>query len=657
VNIASQIHISDVHIIFCVTEEAAHSAIDCMIADAPNGMVAIDFETAPNQSQVVRLAALRIQQAEAKGRRKAATKLNQPLDVLKAEIKRLDAAIDYAEKAGLDPHRSRPRLFQLYGGGTHVAVIDLDCTGLGVLKRLEDMRVVAHNANFELSILEKAGVTPRETHCTQQTSRLLTGVNWPNLKFAAQEFLGIKLDKDLQTSDWNGPHLSPEQLRYAATDVVICRRLARRTLLTLNEQASAYTIQMTAMPAAVRMQLRGFLFDRNAHASLIVELERKRVEVVAAYAQACREHGIDDTLPETQRQIGALLEILLNSAELAAWKRTEKNQALSTKRVELRKAKHYPPVAALLDLSILDKALTAFGENYAEHVNPVTGRIHPSYGIATTASGRASCSKPNLQQMPRRQEFRNLFGAPPGRVLIVGDYDLMEMRASAHTSGDQAMTKALAEERDLHRLTASSMTGKRPEDVTIEERQAAKTLNFGAVYGQGAKGLVAAAWNKLDIVLPLEEAERWGQALKETYPQLSAWKAEHANRCEAAGRIVIGRDAARGIGRLYYKSWVPEGKSFYTRCCNLPIQGACADASMLALAYVDDRLFAASIDGGPVCWVHDEIVLEVREDQAERAAEILKQAMVDAFLEIFPGAPTAGLIKPKICKNWGGGKS
>ena len=72
------------------------------------------------------------------------------------------------------------------------------------------------------------------------------------------------------------------------------------------------------------------------------------------------------------------------------------------------------------------------------------------------------------------------------------------------------------------------MTGKRPEDVTIEERQAAKTLNFGAVYGQGAKGLVAAAWDKLDIVLPLEEAERWGQALKETYPQLTAWKAEHA---------------------------------------------------------------------------------------------------------------------------------
>jgi DNA polymerase I len=656
VNIASQNPVTEVQIIFAVTEETAHSAIDRMIADAPNGMVAIDFETAPNQSEVDRLAKLRLQLAETKGQLKAATKLKQPPDALQAEIKRLNVAIDYTEKAGLDPHRSRPRLFQLYGGGTDAVVIDLDRTGLGILKRLEDMCVVAHNAPFELSVLEKAGVAPREIHCTQQTSRLLTGKNWPKLEFAAQAFLGIKLDKDLQTSDWNAPHLSPEQLRYAATDVVICRRLARRTLLTLGVQAGAYTIQMRAIPAVVRMQLRGFLFDRTAHDALIVELARQRVEVVAAYAQACRACGIDDTVPKTPQHVRALLESLLNSAELAAWARTPKKQELSTKRVDLKKAQHYPPVAILIELLILDKAIGAFGENFAERANPVTGRIHASYGICATASGRASCSKPNLQQMPRRAEFRDLFGAAPSHVLVVGDYVLMEMRASAHITGDQAMTKALADQRDLHYLTASAMTGKPVEDVTKGERHAAKALNFGSVYGQGAAGLVKAAWKNLDVVLPLEEAERWIRALKETYPQLNAWKREHANRCEAAGRIVIGRDAVRGTGRLYYQSWVPEKESFYTKCCNLPVQGACADASMLALAYVDDRLFEAGIGGGPVCWVHDEIVLEVREDQAERAAEILKQAMIDAFVEVFPGAPTAGLIEPKICKNWGGGK-
>ena len=107
----------------------------------------------------------------------------------------------------------------------------------------------------------------------------------------------------------------------------------------------------------------------------------------------------------------------------------------------------------------------------------------------------------------------------------------------------------------------------------------------------------------------------------------------------------------------YLQAWVPEGKSFYTRCCNPPVQGACADAAMLALAYVDDRLFEAGIDGGPVAWLHDEIVLEVREDQAERAAEILKQAMIDGFAETFPGAPLNGLVEPHIGMSWGEAKA
>ena len=115
---------------------------------------------------------------------------------------------------------------------------------------------------------------------------------------------------------------------------------------------------------------------------------------------------------------------------------------------------------------------------------------------------------------------------------------------------------------------------------------------------------------------------------------------------------MIGRDKSRGIGRVYPESRVPEGGSFYTRCCNLPVQGACADAAMLALAYVDDRLFDAGIEGGPVAWLHDEIVLEVRDDQADLAAEILKQAMIDGFIETFPDAPINGLVKPHVAASW-----
>ena len=141
--------------------------------------------------------------------------------------------------------------------------------------------------------------------------------------------------------------------------------------------------------------------------------------------------------------------------------------------------------------------------------------------------------------------------------------------------------------------------------------------------------------------------------VRDTYWGFVQWRRDHYRRCEGSA---LHRDrqghGADGIGRIYPQSRVPEGGSYYTRCCNLPVQGACADASMLALAYVDDRLFDAGIEGGPVAWLHDEIVLEVRADQAERAAEILKQAMIDGFVETFPGAPINGLVEPHIGMSW-----
>ena len=132
---------------------------------------------------------------------------------------------------------------------------------------------------------------------------------------------------------------------------------------------------------------------------------------------------------------------------------------------------------------------------------------------------------------------------------------------------------------------------------------------------------------------------------------------DHYAKCDFRGTILIGKDAAKGIGRIYPKERVPPGQSYFTRCCNLPVQGSCADASMLAITYADERLFEAGIDGGPVAWLHDEIVLEVAVEDAERAAAILKQAMIDGFAETFPGAPLDGLVEPKIGMSWSEAKT
>jgi DNA polymerase-1 len=307
-------------------------------------------------------------------------------------------------------------------------------------------------------------------------------------------------------------------------------------------------------------------------------------------------------------------------------------------------------------LSRIDKMLSSFGQTLSALVSPVTGRIHARYRVASTASGRASCAGPNLQQVPRDPRFRALFVPESGNVFVVADYSSMELRAAAHISRDRAMTEVFEQALDLHTLTASRMTGKDPAAVTAEERTGAKAVNFGGAYGQGAAGLVRSAWARFDLILDPTEAKEWLLAFERAYYSFAQWRRDHYRRCEDRHHIVIGRDADRGIGRIFPKSHVPEGKSYYTRCCNLPIQGACADASMLALAYIDDRLFEADIDGGPVAWLHDEFVLEVRADQADRAAEILKQSMIDGFAETFPGAPLNGLVKPDTGANWGEAK-
>ena len=646
--------LAGVEVIYCAEEVQARRLLGEMLAA---DWVAIDIETAPNKTELDRLAGLERAKAGMAGQLKAARKLKARAEIAAhaAALKRLAIEIKYAKKAGLDPHRARIRLLQVYDGGDEVLVIDLDHIGAGTLDLLEGVNVIAHNASFELAFLEHAGIALGEIHCTLQATRLTLGEHTAGLDDAAAHHLGVKLDKTLQTSDWNAPALTREQIEYAAIDAVLAWRLAEKILPRFEVQRSAYEIQVGAVPAAMRMEQRGFKLDVEAHARLIADLSEERLAAEQDYCEACRAGGhmtLIDKAPLTPAQKQNLLEVLLSSEELQCWRRTEKSGALSTKRSELLRAGHYPPIIALAKLSRIDKMLSSFGQTLAALVSPVTGRIHAHYRIAGTASGRASCSGPNLQQVPHDPRFRALFVPEPGNVLVVADYGSMEMRAAAHASGDIAMREAFENGLDLHRVTAARMTGKALADVTPEERKGAKAVNFGSIYGQGAAGLVGSAWANFDTVLDLAEARAWLDAFAASYPQLVRWRREHYEQCVERDYIVIGKDAGHGIGRIWPKSRLGRDESYYTRCCNLPVQGACADASMLALAYADDRLFDAGVDGGPVAWLHDEIVLEVRDDQAELAAAILKQAMIDGFIETFPDAPIDGLVEPHIGMSW-----
>ena len=403
------------------------------------------------------------------------------------------------------------------------------------------------------------------------------------------------------------------------------------------------------------MEQRGFKLDVEAHARLIEDLELEHRQAAEDYREACiaaGHEGLANAIPRTAALKEALLKTLLTRDELAYWPKTEKSGAARTRRSDLTRVSHHLPIKALIKLTKAAKLLETFGPRLALLAPEETRRIHAHYHVAATASGRASCSGPNVQQTPKDKPFRALFVPEPGNVLVIGDYASMELRAAAHISGDIAMREAFENGLDLHRLTAARMTGKALDDVTPEERKGGKCVNFGSIYGQGADGLIQSAWANFNLILDLAEARAWLDAFATSYPQSARWRREHYEQCVERGYIVIGRDMDRGIGRIWPRSRLGRDESYYTRCCNLPIQGACADASMLALAYADGRLFDAGIEGGPVAWLHDEIVLEVRADQAGDAASILRQAMIDGFLETFPGAPIEGLVKPHVAASW-----
>ena len=242
----------------------------------------------------------------------------------------------------------------------------------------------------------------------------------------------------------------------------------------------------------------------------------------------------------------------------------------------------------------------SFGYKLQAFVNPRTGRIHSSYMICGTESGRASCNTPNIQQIPTDERLRSLFRAAPSNRNRRGQGHDRRQRAAGCISGDRKLLNVFEQGLDLHAMTAAFRAWSTPIEVSPEERKVGKTTNFGAVYGQGARGLQSQLWKNLGLWISLDEAAAWQDAFARSYPQFAEWRKDHAARCELEGKIVIGKDARLGRGRIYPRSRLPKDGFFFTRCCNLPIQGVCADIAMNALASIDEALSAVGIPGGPV---------------------------------------------------------
>jgi DNA polymerase-1 len=478
-----------------------------------------------------------------------------------------------------------------------------------------------------------------------------------SLDSAAAAVLDLKVPKDLQVSDWSAAELTPGQVAYAGVDAIIAWLLWRGLEPRLKQQRrthsgrvwrhwDAYELQRRAIPAVADMELRGLGFGREEHARQCDGWKRQLAEARHTFAETWGE-----TPPRSRTEKQAwLTQVLQDHPEhFPEWPRT-KTGLLSTRAGRLKRLIAIDTVRAMLQITACEQLLNNFGPRLAEQISPVTGRLHGKYNLAASKSGRFSSSSPNMQQLPRRKaaEFPRCIVARDGYVLIGCDWSQVELRGAAWLYGDAALTRLFADGQDIHQRTASLIAGVSPAAVTAGQRDAAKPVNYGAIYGQGAQGLRESAFVNYGVEMSLAEAAHAIDRFFATFHRLHQGLWDNYRICKSRGYVLIG------AGRIVKAEWERDvdGRLLFTRCCNLPVQGICADALLRALIWTHGRLKAARIRGGLVLTAHDELLLEVDADDAEKARLLLETTMLDAFSETFPDAPTTGVATAKIGHSW-----
>ena len=286
-------------------------------------------------------------------------------------------------------------------------------------------------------------------------------------------------------------------------------------------------------------------------------------------------------------------------------------------------------------------------------INPVTNRIHPDFHLCGAITGRMSCTEPNLQSQEKADGWRACFRAGEGRVLVRADFNQIELRIAALFANEERMLAVLSSSgEDIHTTTAAGTMGVSVESVTKEQRSLAKALNFGLLYGMGAETFRKyAAKPPVSKQLTLVEAAKLHKGFFSTYPRLREWQRRQSAQVERRNTwtavTVLGRRVS-----CAYQDDRGRPKFHYTRSLNVPIQGSGADLLHVVLGKLPAAL--TGLDACPVLFVHDEIVLEVAESEADEAGRRLASVMTEAFIELFPkGARMINLVDVKIGKTWG----
>jgi len=532
---------------------------------------------------------------------------------------------------GLNPWRGDIRLLTLQRQGGTIHTIDLRATGydLGPLKPiLESADIIAHNAKFDLLWLRvKCGINSPNVRCTLTAARLLAAGTKPgnNLDQCLERYLGITPAADFSLSNWASMLLTNDQLAYAARDVAHLHDLLG-VMATELERAGLGTVwaqESVLLPCVVGMEATGIRVDREKLVSIAAEAGLQAQQATNDLRAALGDPTIN---PASVKQVLSALRaagLSLESTAEEALKAADDGRLIPLVLAHREAGKRSQQAKSLM-----------------KHIE-ADGRIHGRFEPTGTATGRFSSKEPNLQNIGRG-EMREAFIAPEGSALVVADYSQVELRAAAAIAGETRMIEAYQAGVDLHRLTAATVLGKAEDQVTKADRQLAKAVNFGLLYGQSAGGLVRYAASSYGVTMTGDQAIEIRQTFFDTYSHINQW---HGRSRQQAGAGVTEVRTRTGRRQL-----IPENANDwkrFTALVNTPVQGGTADGMKHALVLIDQRLpESAHI----VSTVHDEVVVECPESTAEQCREIIRTAMVEAMAALFPEVPV--IVEANICTTW-----
>jgi DNA polymerase-1 len=428
---------------------------------------------------------------------------------------------------------------------------------------------------------------------------------------------------------------------YAAEDADITLRLHQKLISELKKEPSLLEvleqIELPLIPVLMRMERNGALIDAKLLGLQSLQLGARMDELEKeAYTLAGKEFNLD-----SPKQ---LQEIFFEKLGLPVIKKTPTGQPSTAEPVLQELALDYPLPKVILEYRGLSKLKSTYTDKLPEMICKKTGRIHSSFHQAVTATGRLSSSDPNLQNIPIRTEegrrVRKAFIAKAGCKLVAADYSQIELRIMAHLSGDCGLLRAFEQGLDIHRATAAEVFGENLENVTAEQRRSAKAINFGLIYGMSAFGLAR------QLHIGRNDAQQYIEKYFERYPGVHQYMNNTRKIASEKGYVetIFGR-------RLYLPDINARNaqvrQAAERTAINAPMQGSAADIIKRAMIAVDGWILKEQLKAHIIMQVHDELVLEVSDDQVERVKAELSTLMCGAAQ-----LKTKLLVDIGIGKNW-----